>query len=164
MGRPGFDPWVGKIPWRRKWQPTPVLLPGKSHGQRSPWGHRVGHDWATSLSLIDLENKYKLERGIIWHNWPHTAHNSQEKFLDIFLLLPLNYCFKISFYYSFNFHFYSLLLLFKKKPYFLKQVPYILKKILWLCFVFFILYFWESNLYSRFLIFAFWYLLSILYC
>ena len=26
-GRPGFDPWVGKIPWRRKWQPTPVLLP-----------------------------------------------------------------------------------------------------------------------------------------
>ena len=27
--RPGFDPWVGKISWRRKWQPTPVLLPGK---------------------------------------------------------------------------------------------------------------------------------------
>ena len=41
--RPGFDPWVGKIPWRRKWQPTPGLLPGKSHGLRSlvgysPWG------------------------------------------------------------------------------------------------------------------------------
>ena len=41
--RCGFDPWVGKIPWRRKWHPTPVLLPGKSHGQRSlvgysPWG------------------------------------------------------------------------------------------------------------------------------
>ena len=40
--RPWFDPWVRKIPWRRKWQPTPVLLPGKSHGQRSlvdysPW-------------------------------------------------------------------------------------------------------------------------------
>ena len=31
----GFDPWVGKIPWRRKWQPTLVFLPGKSHGQRS---------------------------------------------------------------------------------------------------------------------------------
>ena len=30
-----FNPWVGKIPWRRKWQPTPVLLPGKSHGQRT---------------------------------------------------------------------------------------------------------------------------------
>ena len=38
-----FNPWVGTIPWRRKWQPTPVLLPGKSHGWRSlvgysPWG------------------------------------------------------------------------------------------------------------------------------
>ena len=42
-GRPGFNPWVGKIPWRRKWQPTPALLPGKFHGWRclggySPWG------------------------------------------------------------------------------------------------------------------------------
>ena len=44
-GRLGFDPWVGKIPWRRKQQPTPVLLPGKFQGQRSlvgysPWGHK----------------------------------------------------------------------------------------------------------------------------
>ena len=30
-----FDPWVWKILWRRKWQPTPIFLPGKSHGQRS---------------------------------------------------------------------------------------------------------------------------------
>ena len=30
-----FNPWVRKIPWRRKWQPTPVFLPGKCHGQRS---------------------------------------------------------------------------------------------------------------------------------
>ena len=39
-----FDPWAGKIPCGRKWQPTPEFLPGKSHGQRSlagysPWGH-----------------------------------------------------------------------------------------------------------------------------
>ena len=33
--RHGFNPWVGKFPWRRAWQPTPVFLPGKSHGQRS---------------------------------------------------------------------------------------------------------------------------------
>ena len=33
--RPRFNSWVGKIPWRRKWQPTPVFLPGESHGQRS---------------------------------------------------------------------------------------------------------------------------------
>ena len=42
--RPGFDTWAGKIPWKRKWQPTSVFLPGESHGQRSlasysPWGH-----------------------------------------------------------------------------------------------------------------------------
>ena len=41
--RLGFDPWIGKIPWREAWQPTPVFLPGESHGQRSlagysPWG------------------------------------------------------------------------------------------------------------------------------
>ena len=35
----GFGPWVSKIPWRRKWQPTPVFLPGKSHGQRSLTGY-----------------------------------------------------------------------------------------------------------------------------
>ena len=45
-----FDPWVGKIPWRRDWQPTPVFLPGESHGHRSlagcsPQGvQRVGHN------------------------------------------------------------------------------------------------------------------------
>ena len=37
--RLGFDPWVGKIPWRRKWQPIPVFLPGKSRGQRSLAGY-----------------------------------------------------------------------------------------------------------------------------
>ena len=35
-----FDPWVGKIPRRRAWQPTPVFLPGESHGQRSLEGYR----------------------------------------------------------------------------------------------------------------------------
>ena len=43
--RCGFQIWVGKIPRRRAWQPTPVFLPGKSHGQislagYSPWGHK----------------------------------------------------------------------------------------------------------------------------
>ena len=38
-GRPRFYPWVGKIPWRRVWQTTPVFLPGESHGQRSPVGY-----------------------------------------------------------------------------------------------------------------------------
>ena len=45
VGDPGSIPGFGKIPWRRKWQPTPVFLPGESHGQRSlagsnPWGRK----------------------------------------------------------------------------------------------------------------------------
>ena len=37
--RPRFNPWVGKFPWRRAWQPTPVFLPGESHGLRSLAGY-----------------------------------------------------------------------------------------------------------------------------
>ena len=37
--RHGFDPWIRKIPWRRAWQPTPVFMPGESHGQRSLVGY-----------------------------------------------------------------------------------------------------------------------------
>ena len=39
LERGAFDPWDGKIPWRSKWQPAPVFLPGKSHGQRSLAGY-----------------------------------------------------------------------------------------------------------------------------
>ena len=47
--RPGFHPWVGKVPWRGEWQPTPAFLPGGFHGQRSlvgcsPWGLRVSEN------------------------------------------------------------------------------------------------------------------------
>ena len=46
-GRPDFDLWVGKIPWRRAWQPTPVFLPGEVHGQRSlvVTVHEVAKSW-----------------------------------------------------------------------------------------------------------------------
>jgi len=48
-----FDPWVGKIPWRKKWQPTPVFLPGESHGQRSLEGsQKDGHDLVTEQQQI----------------------------------------------------------------------------------------------------------------
>ena len=46
----GFDPWVGKIPWRRGWQPTPVFMPGEFHWTEEPVGlqstgsQKVGHD------------------------------------------------------------------------------------------------------------------------
>ena len=56
--RPGFYPWVGKIPWERKWRPTPVFLPGESHGQRSlvgysPWGRRES-DTTERLTLLSV--------------------------------------------------------------------------------------------------------------
>ena len=43
----GFDPWVGKIPWRGEWLRTPVFWPGELHGL-SMWQQRVGHDWTTN--------------------------------------------------------------------------------------------------------------------
>ena len=76
-----FDPWVGKIPWRRKWQPTPALLPGESHGQRnlagySPWGCRVRYDWvantdwltfrALNIALRSLEPPKRVKSDNMW--------------------------------------------------------------------------------------------------
>ena len=54
-----FDPRIRKIPWRRKWQPTPVFLPRESHGQMSLVDYqvdyqRVGRDWAHGISHILL--------------------------------------------------------------------------------------------------------------
>jgi len=68
-----FNPWVGRIPWKRAWWPTPIFLPGESHGQRSlvgysPWGHRLEHDWSD------------LARTHVWlFAW--------DKFLEVKLLL-----------------------------------------------------------------------------
>ena len=58
--RLGFDPWVRKIPWRRKWQPISVFLPGKSHGQRnlvgySPWDCKIRHDWVSEHRGIHMQ-------------------------------------------------------------------------------------------------------------
>ena len=52
--RHGFSPWIWKIAQRRKWQHTPIFLPGKFHGSRSlegysPWGRRIGHNWAAEV-------------------------------------------------------------------------------------------------------------------
>ena len=55
------DPWVGKIPWRRKWLPTMVFLPGEFHGDKSlashsPWGlQRVGRYWETKCSCKEFQ-------------------------------------------------------------------------------------------------------------
>ena len=65
--RPGFHPWVGKIPWRRKWQPTPVLLPWKSCGGRSlvqATIHGVAKSRARLSDFISLSEQ-KKECGIV---------------------------------------------------------------------------------------------------
>ena len=78
-GRPEFNPWVGKISWRRKWQPTPVFLPGKCHGQRSlvgysPWGRKESDttEWLSDFSFFHTHthththNVLGLEESILW--------------------------------------------------------------------------------------------------
>jgi len=57
-GGPQFDLWVGKIPWRREWQSTAVVLPGEFHKQRtpvgySPWGRRVRHRFKICVFIIN---------------------------------------------------------------------------------------------------------------
>ena len=61
--RPGLDPWVGTIPWRRAWQPTPVFLPGESHRQKSlvgysPSGHKKTYttEWLSTAQSFSCEN------------------------------------------------------------------------------------------------------------
>ena len=54
--RPGFHPWVGKFPWRRAWQPTPVFLPGESHEQRSREGYSLrGHKESDRTEQLSTE-------------------------------------------------------------------------------------------------------------
>ena len=62
--RPGFNPWVGKIPWRRAWQSMPVLVPAEFHGQRSfagysPWGRRESDTTGRLIhtDLTELQDK-----------------------------------------------------------------------------------------------------------
>ena len=98
-GRPRFDPWVRKIPWRRKWQSTPVLLPGESHGQRSlvgysPWGHRESDttEWLHfhfSVSRIGgkrqptpvfLPGKSHGQRSLVGYSpWGHRESDTTER-------------------------------------------------------------------------------------
>ena len=63
---PGFDPWVGKILWRREWQSTPVFLPGEFHGQRSlagcsPWGCK------------ELDTTEQLTLILLWSTFPRAT-------------------------------------------------------------------------------------------
>ena len=67
--RPRFDPWVRKIPWRRKWQPTPVLLAGKSHGWMSLAG--TVHEAAESDTTERLHFHFTVRAEEIQVNLEH---------------------------------------------------------------------------------------------
>ena len=63
--RPGFNPWFGKIPWRKEWLPTPVFWPGEFHGLYRPW----------SLKEADMTEQLSLsrdERMLILNSNPYT--------------------------------------------------------------------------------------------
>ena len=69
LKRHGFDPWVGKISWRRAWQPTPVFLPGEFLGQRSlvgysPWVHKE-LDMIERMSM-HMSRKVFLKETSLW--------------------------------------------------------------------------------------------------
>ena len=94
-----FDPSVGKILWRRAWQPTPVFLPGKSHGQRSLASHKEVHKVAKSCTQRYMEKRRgrrelevtqmrsgginsgeNLVPWIKWRKWARILKNSNLKF------------------------------------------------------------------------------------
>ena len=81
--RPGFDLWVGKIPWRRAWHCTPVFLPGESHGQRSlvgssPWGHK-GSDTTERLSTQPSSSEWDACFNLVISSWALTKLQSRSQ-------------------------------------------------------------------------------------
>ena len=99
-GRCGFDPWVGKILWRRKWQPTPVFLPGEFHGQRTLAGYSpLGCRSQTRLKWLSVHNigymhfffcKVRVSIHIIF--WKQNEFIYQPTFSDDSVLAISEYC------------------------------------------------------------------------
>ena len=85
--RPGFDPWVGKMPCRREWLPTPVFLPGKSHGQRSlvgcnPWRHK---ELDTTEGLTHTHTHIEtIRKGLLNCHFPFHAFKGRKHMLSNF--------------------------------------------------------------------------------
>ena len=67
-----FNPWVGKIAWRRKWQRTPAFLPGESHGQRSLAGYIPGGHKESDMTEHAHTHKHTQT-----HTHTHTPHTHQ---------------------------------------------------------------------------------------
>ena len=97
-----FEPWVRKIPWRRKWQPAPVFLPGESHGQRSlvAMVHRIEKSrtrlkrLSTNIRVFIMLYIYKTTRA---HNMLIVDRIVDFWFLGCFLSMNVNFTHNISF-------------------------------------------------------------------
>ena len=95
-GTTGFDAWVGKIPWRRAWQPTPEFLPGESPwteesgGLQSVGSQRVGQDWATKHSTVQLNTVGRTRstafEGLLGDKNDKTEHQTEKIHCDTLLL------------------------------------------------------------------------------
>ena len=85
-----FNPWVGKILWRRKWQPTPIFLPGESHGQSSLVGYHKESD-VTEHAHIKKNRHLKLMNLALFHIWEDArvwAHQRRKRWHPTPVLLP----------------------------------------------------------------------------
>ena len=84
--RPGFDPWFGKIPWRRQWLLTPVSWPGEFHGLYSPWD-RKELDTTERLSL-SLNSTFAcftiLGKSLLWQQWTISSILSTLRNVEIY--------------------------------------------------------------------------------
>ena len=97
--RRGFKSWVETIPWRKKWQPTPVFLPGEFHGQRSLvgyslWGHTQLRDWTTTR-VLKGKNKMVLWDTELVLSVLHITNSEKDqksKIKVMFLLNAYSFC------------------------------------------------------------------------
>ena len=92
--RHGFDPWVRKVPWRRKWQPTPLFLLGKSNGQRSRGAtvHGVIKDSDTTEQLNNNEHDLLLSNSFEKHLTSVIFYEFQENVYSVVVIIVFYLC------------------------------------------------------------------------
>ena len=92
--RPRFSPWIGKIPWRREWQPTPVFLPGEPPWTEEPGrlqsmvSHRVRHDWVTNTHTHSI---WRLISSSLWIQTGKMSYKRIPKELHILVESAVGY-------------------------------------------------------------------------
>ena len=96
--RHGFDPWVSKVPWRKKWQLIPVFLPGKPHEQRnlegySPWVIGVRHYWRHLACRQACINRSQVRNLMSFHKCVYSCnHHTTIKILNIYTTQKTHSC------------------------------------------------------------------------